>query len=356
MRIFFQKVFLDILHARTRFAVIFFGLLLSSVTVVSLASLSSSLNYTTVTQNDDLKLADISFSVCDKNNSELGISPDIVDSLMELDLLESVSVTYRSSVSIEGIDSNGNWTRNCYLQNLWENDTADNLPEVDSVRIVEGRFFNRTNEQGIIISEYLWDAIRKDHPGSIEINKNISIILLGKEISVPIIGVAYNPRLWQNCFIPTGLMHELDNNTELINSISIRLTSVLEEVNLTQQINLITSIIESKAQILNFRIQPRNESLTPQVPRGVAKLAGIIGIGTLIIGLVLTYYIMTTNINDQRKEIAIMRSAGATRKHITLFYSLQALIIGIVAWITGIIIGIPISITGLQLLSETERL
>lgn len=329
--------------------IIFLGLLLSSTVMVALISLSSSLSHTIKIQNEDLQMADIIFSVADKNNPDLGIKSSIIDEISSIEGLKAIG-TYKSSISIELVDEKGEiWTKNCFFQNLWNF-------SIDKVKIVKGRSFLTENEHGLILSEYLWNILRQDFSESIALAKNLTVTLLGKEISLPLIGVGYNPRLWNFAYISTGLMHELNNNTHLINTIAIRLTSDILEEDLQLKVNEILEILEPNAKINKMRIQLRNESLTPQVIRGVEKLSGIIGTGTLTIGLILTYYIMLSNVHDQRKEIAIMRSSGATHYHIILFYTSQALIIGMIAWIVGIFIGIPIGYIGLDLLSEAERL
>jgi ABC-type antimicrobial peptide transport system permease subunit len=130
------------------------------------------------------------------------------------------------------------------------------------------------------------------------------------------------------------LLHRLSFNEMLViakNTSSVNATS-----------SLITTIYGSSARVITTA---QLVSTASSIIGSIALLFGVIAGISLLVAAIGIMNIMLMSVMERTREIGIMKAIGFKSRHVMLIFMLQALIIGMVGGVTGIIAGATISYT-----------
>ena len=213
--------------------------------------------------------------------------------------------------------------------------------------VLEGRWLEETDSQGIVVNTYLFDD---QHP----INIGDELILQVKGLNIP----------WQVVGIIEGVPNGIPPAPYVYTTYAAY-TQAVNESGLSRRIQVITANKDeqSRSQVasaistnLKQAGLPFKTAITANdLQTAFESVFNIVIILLLVMAVLLAVVgglglmgTMSLNVLDRTREIGIMRSIGATRGSIQRIVLVEGLTIGVLSWLLGVIVAIPLS----QLLSS----
>ncbi len=144
--------------------------------------------------------------------------------------------------------------------------------------------------------------------------------------------------------IDTGVMMSLQEAQELLHRDSYA-TIIVKAKNLsdvTPLSTLLSDIYGSSARVLTTQ---QLLETTSSIIGSISELLGVVAGISLLVAAIGIMNVMLIAVYERTHEIGIMKSLGFKRKHILTIFLSQAMIIGLVGGISGIIIGVGASYT-----------
>ncbi|HEY0754345.1 MAG TPA: ABC transporter permease [Ktedonobacteraceae bacterium] len=84
----------------------------------------------------------------------------------------------------------------------------------------------------------------------------------------------------------------------------------------------------------------------------IAILFDIAAILVALIGLLSLFHTLATSVLERRLEIGILRAIGATNWHMGVIFGIEGLALALIAWGSGIVLGLPLTLSILSLLDS----
>ena len=218
------------------------------------------------------------------------------------------------------------------------------LLEVEKYTILQGRFINQIdileNRKSVVLGKDIYDAFFKGENG---IGKYIRI----NDIPFKVIGVNTEPTSSRNrtAYIPVSTAQIVFNGSNRIHNLAITNEgTTLEETKAIQE-NI------KNALARKHRFDAKDDGAvgmfnmmeayleTQKVFQAIRIFIWIIGIGTLIAGIVGVSNIMLIVVKERTKEIGIRKAIGASPRSVIGLVLMESILITTVAGYIGLVLG-----------------
>ncbi len=230
------------------------------------------------------------------------------------------------------------------------------LPEFIPIEALEmlpnqGRFINQFDcEQKrkvvVVSSKFVQDFFKDESP----IGKQLSV----DGIMFTVIGVFKEvPRSWQKLvYIPLPTAQQLYGFGDKVHELSFNL-SLQDETNVEESKQIMDNIKQRFASYHQFDAEDEgamgywntleNFLFTQKLFAGISIFVWIVGIGTLIAGIVGISNIMLISVKERTKEFGIRRALGAKPSSIIVLVVLESIIITAVFGYIGMVLGVALT-------------
>jgi putative ABC transport system permease protein len=232
------------------------------------------------------------------------------------------------------------------------------LKDVEAIKIVEGRFINTIDlkeaRKSIVIGKDIYEALFKDKKAVgeyIEVN-NIPF----KVVGVCIEGGGTRHR---NAYIPVSTGQRVFNGSNKLNNFAVTINAkTLEESRSIEKevrealANKHKFDVEDKSALGSYN-KLQDVIQTMKIFQGIKIFIWIIGIGTLIAGVVGVSNIMLIVVKERTKEIGIRKAIGASPASVIGLILLESILITTIAGYIGLVLGTGI-MEGINLIVEKQ--
>lgn len=248
--------------------------------------------------------------------------------------------------SISGRFSLGN-TRYSYNNESGDYSTITchpDLKEVENLVLNEGRFINKIDiiqkRKVVVLGADIKTALFKD---SAAIGKYVKV----NNVLFKVVGVSTEPGSTRNrnAYMPVSTAQIIFNGSNRLHSLALTIdASTLEESQLIEE--EIRAILSER-----HKFDPKDESAiglfnkletyiqTMKIFQAIKIFIWIIGIGTLIAGIVGVSNIMLIVVKERTKEIGIRKAIGASPSSVISLIMLESIMITTIAGYIGLVLG-----------------
>lgn len=218
------------------------------------------------------------------------------------------------------------------------------LKEVESLDIVEGRFVNQVDidetRKSVVLGKDIYDALFK---GKNAIGEYVRV----NNIPFKVVGVCTEGggTRHRNAYIPVSTGQKVFNGSNRLHNFALTINAeTLEESQAIEQ-----RVRETLAR--KHRFSPKDESAmgsynkledviqTMKIFQAIDIFIWIIGIGTLIAGVVGVSNIMLIVVKERTKEIGIRKAIGASPGSVIVLILMESVIITTIAGYIGLVLG-----------------
>jgi putative ABC transport system permease protein len=217
---------------------------------------------------------------------------------------------------------------------------------IENAEIVKGRFINevdlRQTRKFAVLGEDVVKKLFKDDEDPI--GKFIKI----NNVMFRVVGVHRDKSNYanKNIYIPLGTAQKLFNGADRIHNIALTVTNLSIEENKELEARFLAFFAkkyrfdpeDKKALYIRNRLE--DFTRTKSVFNGIRMFVWIIGIGTIIAGVVGVSNIMLITVRERTKEIGIRKALGATPASVITMIILEAVIITGISGYIGMVGGI----------------
>lgn len=192
----------------------------------------------------------------------------------------------------------------------------------------------------------------------LEVGDTVTIITEDGEVQLTIIGIVLSPEYfllpinpnsilpypgdWAVLFVPTPWLREAyDLNETEVNEFTFLFNDTADDESLIQKID------ESLAPNLILYSTPRDDVYGYRLVKDDLEQGGTFAALFALIILLVAFFIVYVSfariVQEQRKEIGILRALGYSQRSVLISYLYMAFLIGIGGSLIGILVGIPLS-------------
>jgi len=218
------------------------------------------------------------------------------------------------------------------------------LNDVENMQLIEGRFINqvdiRQNRKVVVIGKDMYDALFKNKPALGEyVNVN--------KVPFKVVGICIEPGSTRNrnAYMPVSTAQKVFNGSNRLHNLAITINGeTLEESRkIEEQIRSTFShklkFDEKDESAMGLYNKMENYIQTMRIFQAIKIFIWIIGIGTLIAGIVGVSNIMLIVVKERTKEIGIRKAIGASPSSVIGLILLESILITTVAGYIGLVFG-----------------
>lgn len=216
---------------------------------------------------------------------------------------------------------------------------------IEKAEMIKGRFINdvdleMTRKYAVIGEEVADKLFNGDEP----LGEFIKI----NNVMFRVVGVYHDKSDWDNkrVYVPMSTAQKLFNGANRVHNIALTVNDMSVKENKALEARFLSYFSkkyqfdpeDKKALRINNRLE--NYTRTQSVFKGISLFIWIIGIGTIIAGVVGVSNIMLITVRERTKEIGVRKALGATPGSIITLIILEAVIITGLAGYIGMVAGI----------------
>jgi putative ABC transport system permease protein len=218
------------------------------------------------------------------------------------------------------------------------------LNDVENMELLEGRFINQVdiqqNRKVVIIGKDIYDALFKDKPALGEyVNVN--------KVPFKVVGICIEPGSTRNrnAYMPVSTAQKVFNGSNRLHNFAITINgeTLDESRKIEEQIRSTFShklkFDEKDESAMGLYNKLENYIQTMRIFQAIRIFIWIIGIGTLIAGIVGVSNIMLIVVKERTKEIGIRKAIGASPSSVIGLILLESILITTVAGYIGLVLG-----------------
>ncbi|MBN2085751.1 MAG: ABC transporter permease [Anaerolineales bacterium] len=317
--------------------IVMLGVASFAATVAAYRDLDTSYNRT----YEDLRFADVTFAV-------QGAPESIVEEILVLEGVRNATGRLVIDTGMELPERDGETTDP--IRGRLIGLPVPERPQVNDVLILEGRYFNSTDETSILADTHFAEYF---HLGS---GDAVSPLLNGRPVEFQIIGVAASPeylmaspsrqelipsaRSFGVFFLPLEVLQKHLGLEGKINDIAIRLENGADEQTVVRRVQEKLASFGLSATTLRAD-QPSHANLTADVNqfRDVAYLLPSV---ILLVAAISVYMMLGRHVRAQTPQIGLMKALGYADSAVTGHYLSYALVIGLIGSAAGALLGLPL--------------
>ena len=238
-------------------------------------------------------------------------------------------------------------TRYSYGEESGEYTTVTCHPELNDVErmeMLEGRFINavdiRQRRKVVVIGKDIYDALFKDEPA---LGKYVDV----NRVPFKVVGVCIEPGSTRNrnAYMPVSTAQIVFNGSNRLHNFAVTINgkTLKESQDIEERIrNTFAHKLrfdEKDEGALGLYNKLENYIKTMRIFQAIKIFIWIIGIGTLIAGIVGVSNIMLIVVKERTKEIGIRKAIGASPSSVISLILLESVLITTVAGYIGLVFG-----------------
>jgi putative ABC transport system permease protein len=217
--------------------------------------------------------------------------------------------------------------------------------EIEKAEMIKGRFINdvdlKMKRKYAVIGE---EVANKLFNGDEPLGKFIKV----NSVMFKVVGVYHDKSAWDNkrVYVPLTTAQKLFNGANRVHNIALTVNDMSVKENHELESRFLKYFAKKyqfdpeDKKALNIFNRLEGYTRTQSVFKGITMFVWIIGIGTIIAGVVGVSNIMLITVRERTKEIGIRKALGATPGSIIFLIILEAIIITGVAGYIGMVSGI----------------
>jgi putative ABC transport system permease protein len=308
-----------------------------AATVAAYRDLDTSYNRT----YDDLQFADVTFAV-------QGAPQSVTDELREVGGVAEVFGRLVVDTGMELPERQGETPDPIRARLIGI--SAPERPEVNNVLVLEGRYFDSTDDSAILVDTHFAEYFDLG-PGD-----TISPILNGTRLDFLVVGVVASPeylmaspskqeiipsaRSFGVFFLPLEVLQEKLSAQGMVNDIAIHLEQDADESAVVERVQeklasfgLITTTLRVD--------QPSNAGVTADVNE-FREIAYMLPTVILLVAAISVYVMLGRQVRAQTPQVGLMKALGYSDGAVMGHFLLYALVIGVIGSAAGVLIGLPL--------------
>ena len=218
------------------------------------------------------------------------------------------------------------------------------LNDVENMQMLEGRFINQVdilqNRKVVVIGKDIQTALFKEKPA---LGEYVTV----NKVPFKVVGVCMEPGSTRNrnAFMPVSTAQKVFNGSNRLHNLAITINgkSLEESREIEQRIRETFArkhrFDEADESALGLYNKLENYIQTMKIFQAIKIFIWIIGIGTLIAGIVGVSNIMLIVVKERTKEIGIRKAIGASPASVVGLILLESILITTVAGYIGLVFG-----------------
>jgi len=232
------------------------------------------------------------------------------------------------------------------------------LQDVESIEVIKGRFINKTDisetRKSVVLGKDIYDALFKDKEA---IGEYVKI----NDIPFKVVGICKEggSTRHRNAYLPVSTGQKVFNGSNRLHNFALTINAKTIEESKAIEERVRTTLARKHKfdakddSALGSYNKLENVLQTMKIFQAINIFIWIIGIGTLIAGIVGVSNIMLIIVKERTKEIGIRKAIGASPSSVVGLILLESILITTVAGYIGLVLGTGL-MEGLNFIVEQQ--